>query len=157
MGNIFGKQLFLEKKQTERLRKADTTVKTVFLVRFSLTNKADLMKRFSYFATNRKFRNTAFIVALASCLLGASTGCAIFDKKTDNDAKIAEFEEDAETDEKKDDADADVFDSERKEQSNMSDFVSSFGRKSKNKKEVAPGQTFLMSDKAKEIYANTER
>ena len=115
------------------------------------------MQRFFIFNTSRQFRNVVLTAALASCFLGASSGCAIFNKKSNNDAKISEFEEDPEDAGKNEDGEETVFDSERKKQSDMSDFVSSFGRKSKNKKEVDPGQTFLMSDKAKEIYANTER
>lgn len=115
------------------------------------------MKRFSVFSPNRRFRNVFLIATFAAALLGASSGCAIFGKKTDNDAKISEFEEDSEENDQNKDNETTVFDSERTKQSDMSDFVSSFGRKSKNKKEVDPGQTFLMSDKAKEIYANTER
>ena len=115
------------------------------------------MKRFSFFNAFPRFCNAFLIVALIAPLLGASSGCAIFDKKSDGDSKIAEFEDDAEKKEVGDDAEATAFDAERKKQSGLSDFVSSFGRKSKEKKEVDPGQTFLMSDKAKEIYANTER
>lgn len=115
------------------------------------------MQRFFIFAPRFQFRNAVLTAALASCLLGASSGCVIFNKKTDNDAKISEFEEDPEESDEDKENETTVFDSERKKQSDMSDFVSSFGRKSKDKKEVAPGQTFLLSDKAKEIYANTER
>ena len=115
------------------------------------------MKRFSPFSANANFRNAALSVALLAGLLGASSGCAIFDKKSDGDSKISEFEDDAEENEKNNDAEPNAFESERKELSKTSDYVSSFGRKSKTKKEVSPGQTFLMSDKAKEIYANTER
>lgn len=115
------------------------------------------MQRFTIFSTNRQFCRVILAAALASCFLGASTGCVIFNKKSNNDTKISEFEEDPEDDGKTEDGETTVFDSERKKQSDMSDFVSSFGRKSKNKKDVDPGQTFLMSDKAKEIYANTER
>ena len=115
------------------------------------------MKRFSFLSANVNFRNAALSVALIACLLGAASGCAIFDKKSDGDAKISEFEDDAEENEKNKDSEPTVFESERKKQSDMSEYVSAFGRKSKTKKEVSPGQTFLMSDKAKEIYANTER
>lgn len=115
------------------------------------------MKLFSFFAKDSFFCNAVLTAALGACLLGASSGCAIFSKKNNNDAKISEFEEDAEEDGKNNDSEKTVFDSERAKQSDMSDFVSSFGRKSKTKKAVDPGQTFLMSDKAKEIYANTER
>ncbi len=115
------------------------------------------MKQFSIFNANNGFRNVALIAALAAPLLVASSGCAVFGKKTDGDAQISEFEENVNENADGDDSDASVFDSERKKQSGLSDFVSSFGRKSKDKKEVDPGQTFLMSDKAKEIYANTER
>lgn len=115
------------------------------------------MKRYPIFSANAPLRNLALTAALIAGILGASSGCAIFNKKSDGNAKINEFEEDAaETGSGKDSED-NFFDSERKKQSDMSDFVSSFGRKSKSKKDVDPGQTFLMSDKAKEIYANTER
>lgn len=115
------------------------------------------MKRFFIFNENRNFRNVVLIAALTSVFLAASSGCAIFGKKNNDDAKVSEFEEDPEKSENSGDSDVSVFDAERKKQSEMSDFVSSFGKKSKNKKEVDPGQTFLMSDRAKEIYANTER
>lgn len=116
------------------------------------------MKRFFIFTANRNFRNAVIVATLTSCLLGASTGCALFGKKTDKEAaKISEFEEDSEENAKNEDSESTVFDSEREKQSDLSNFVSSFGRKSKDKKAVDPGQTFLMSDKAKEIYANTER
>ena len=115
------------------------------------------MKRFRIFSANAPVRNVALTAALIAGLLGASSGCAIFNKKSGDDAKIAEFEEETAENESGKDSEENFFDSERKKQSDMSDFVSSFGRKSKNKKTVDPGQTFLMSDKAKEIYANTER
>ena len=115
------------------------------------------MKQFSLLGANVHFRNVALIAALIAPLLGAASGCAIFDKKSDGDSKISEFEDDAEENADAEDSDGSVFDAERKKQSGMSDFVSSFGRQSKEKKKVDPGQTFLMSDKAKEIYANTER
>ena len=115
------------------------------------------MKRFSFFALNKKFRNAVLFATAATCLLGATNGCALFGKKNEKDVKISEFEEDSEENAKNADSEGSVFDSEREKQSEMSNFVSSFGRKSQDKKAVAPGQTFLMSDKAKEIYANTER
>lgn len=50
-----------------------------------------------------------------------------------------------------------VFDSEREKQSQLSEYLAQTGRSSKAKKKVSSGDTFLLSDKAKEIYANTER
>lgn len=51
-----------------------------------------------------------------------------------------------------------AFDSARDEHENLAEYVASAGRKNpKEKKEIDPGQTFLLSDKAKEIYRNTER
>lgn len=51
-----------------------------------------------------------------------------------------------------------VFDKQRSEQEKMSDYVASAGRENpKEKKEASRGQTFLLSDKAREIYNNTER
>ncbi|MBQ6826602.1 MAG: hypothetical protein IJO46_01200, partial [Thermoguttaceae bacterium] len=109
------------------------------------------MKHFLIFTASSKFRNAISLALLSVCLLGASSGCAHFSKKTDPNAKISEFEEDSESVEDNG-AKETVFDTERGKQSEMSDFVSSFGRKSKTKRTVDPGQTFLMSDKAKEIY-----
>ena len=52
----------------------------------------------------------------------------------------------------------DVFNTEREKQNELSEFLAQNGRKSKTKKSsVHPGDDFLLSDKAKEIYANTER
>ena len=51
----------------------------------------------------------------------------------------------------------DVFAKERKKQREMSDFLAENGRDSKKKSKVRPGDDFLLSSKAKEIYANTER
>ncbi|MBR4832748.1 MAG: hypothetical protein IKU86_00235 [Thermoguttaceae bacterium] len=117
------------------------------------------MKRRSLFLLNAVRRDALLVAALSVCVLSASSGCAVFGKKSPQNSQVAEFDESEETEKSTEtkDKDASVFDAEREKQSGLSDFVSQFGRKSKTKKEVDPGQTFLMSDKAKEIYANTER
>lgn len=51
-----------------------------------------------------------------------------------------------------------VFDKESENQNELAKFAASAGRKDPNeKKKVSKGQTFLLSDKAREIYENTER
>lgn len=75
--------------------------------------------------------------------------------KKDKNEDANAFEEVEKNDEEED---ASVFDSERKKQKEMSDYVAQNGRsKDSKKKKISNGDTFLMSDKAKEIYANTER
>ena len=66
-------------------------------------------------------------------------------------------DEEFETDEFEEEEESSVFDSERKKQRELSEFVADTGRSSKSKKKVRRGDDFLLSDKAKEIYANTER
>ena len=69
-------------------------------------------------------------------------------------AEEAELDEDEEDESEKED----VFAKERKKQREMSNFLAENGRDSKSKKsKVRPGDDFLLSSKAKEIYANTER
>jgi hypothetical protein len=83
------------------------------------------------------------------------TGCSTFNGKKKNKDHAGQFEEDDEPD--LDDGQS-IFDSERKKQNELSAFVAQNGRKSKSKTStVRPGDDFLLSDKAKEIYANTER
>lgn len=83
----------------------------------------------------------AFVAVLCPLLV---SGCAMFSKDKSSDDKKA--------------AEGSVFESQRSEEGKMSDFVASAGRKNpKEKKNVSLGETFLLSDKAKEIYANTER
>lgn len=51
-----------------------------------------------------------------------------------------------------------AFEKTREEQSDLAAYTASAGRANpKEVKEVSPGQTFLLSSKAKEIYRNTER
>ena len=83
---------------------------------------------------------------LISCLAGlfCLSGCAIFSKKEPkNDADPA--------------AEA-VLERERTEQEKMSDYAASAGRANpREKKEANKGETFLLSDTAKDIYNNLER
>ncbi len=118
------------------------------------------MKHRVFFFSNAVRRDALLVAALSVCVLGAASGCAVFGKKSPREpSAVAEFEETEESEKSSEtaDKDASAFETEREKQSGLSDFVSQFGRKSKTKKEVDPGQTFLLSDKAKEIYANTER
>ena len=90
------------------------------------------------------------VCALAALGTLSLSGCSIFKGKT-QEKDVDEFEEFAEEEDS-------VFESERKKLSETSEFVAQNGRKSKSKKTaVRPGDDFLLSDKAKEIYANTER
>ncbi len=58
----------------------------------------------------------------------------------------------------KDDAMEAAFEAQRSEQSKMSSFAASARKKGSGEEEPAGrGEMFLLSDKAKEIYANTER
>ena len=59
----------------------------------------------------------------------------------------------------KEDAVQAAFEALRSQQSQMSGFVASAGKKkgSESEKPGGTGEMFLLSDKAREIYANTER
>ena len=61
--------------------------------------------------------------------------------------------------EPKEDAVQAAFEAQRSQQSRMSSFVASAGRKRgpESEKPGGSGEMFLLSDKAREIYANTER
>lgn len=87
------------------------------------------------------------ILFLLSC-----PSCSIFKGTThDSEKSSAEFSESEIEDEP-----GSVFDSERKKQKDLAEMVAKTGSQNKKKK-VRPGDDFLLSDKAKEIYANTER
>ncbi|MDO5553632.1 MAG: hypothetical protein Q4G68_07700 [Planctomycetia bacterium] len=89
-----------------------------------------------------KKRLLAISILLTALLLPALSGCSLF-KGTKKEAP---------------DAEKTVFEEQRSEQDNLAAFVASAGRANpKEKKEASPGQTFLLSSKAKEIYNNTER
>lgn len=97
--------------------------------------------------TARTYRRVMPIL-LTVCLLLCTglSGCALFSglRGDKNDEPIADqFDEVEEP---------------RSEGDKMSDYAASAGRANPNeKKKVDPGQTFLLSSKAKEIYQNTER
>ncbi|MBO7725591.1 MAG: hypothetical protein J6S40_03895 [Thermoguttaceae bacterium] len=61
--------------------------------------------------------------------------------------------------EPKEDAVHAAFEAQRSQESQMSAFAASAGKKrgSESEKPAGTGEMFLLSDKAKEIYANTER
>lgn len=72
------------------------------------------------------------------------SGCAFFQRGAGKSAEDAAAES--------------AFETQRSEQEKMSEFAASAGRKNPNEKRSVPKwETFLLSDKAKEIYANTER
>ncbi len=100
---------------------------------------------FSYF---RKSGMNAFqsllVILCVTCILIGQTGCS-FSKKT------ADTEDNKEKEQS-------IFEKERENQSSLAKFAASAGRENPNeKKKVSKGQTFLLSDKAREIYENTER
>ncbi len=104
-----------------------------------------------YPATSR--RN--FCLFLAFALVSSTIGCSTFkNSKKENSSHFDDKlkDEAQQTTEKER-----VFDSERARQDQLSEYVAQTGRSSKTKKKVSSGDTFLLSDKAKEIYANTER
>lgn len=81
-------------------------------------------------------------ILLTALLLPGFAGCSVFKgmKKESPEAEKTVFEE------------------QRSEQDTLAAYVASAGRADpKEKKEASPGQTFLLSSKAKEIYNNTER
>lgn len=92
-----------------------------------------------------KTGHKAAILSLAVLLILSSlSGCALFSGK-----KSAE---------PADTAEAAVFDRERTEQEKLSDFAASAGRTNPHeKKQADKGQTFLLSNTAKDIYNNLER
>lgn len=87
-------------------------------------------------------RRMAPIFALALIFCPALTGCALFSRhKSDGSEK-----------------EVSAFEQQRSDVDKMSEFAASAGRSNpREKKEADPGQTFLLSSKAKEIYNNTER
>lgn len=111
-------------------------------------------ERFSSVCSRRSFclqgAGILFLLTMAN-----QVGCSTLKGKKKSKDDVSDFEEDEDSDS---DEEESVFDSERKKQNELSDFVAQNGRKSKSKKStVRPGDDFLLSDKAKEIYANTER
>lgn len=90
------------------------------------------------------------------CAVGLS-GCALVDKFSFKKYKTVEKVEKTEKAADAAKVDKKVFDTESDEQDEMADLVSETGRGGKEKREIPPGETFLLSDKAREIYANTER
>ena len=82
------------------------------------------------------------ILALCAAFLLPLGGCALTQKNgPEEDAVQAAFE------------------AQRSQQSRMSSFVASAGKKqdAESEKTVGTGEMFLLSDRAREIYANTER
>ena len=104
--------------------------------------------------TRRRFCQTLTFMLLGGAVFTA-TGCSVFKGKE----KGVEQSEAFEIDDKEEEGEEkeDVFAKERKKQREMSDFLAENGRDSKKKSKVRPGDDFLLSSKAKEIYANTER
>jgi len=89
--------------------------------------------------SRRRFCLAFLGASLIPCVSGCST------TKSQKKKKSEEFEDEDEDSKKRDGG------------SELSDYVAQTGRGSKEKKKLSKGDTFLMSDKAREIYANTER
>lgn len=89
-------------------------------------------------------QNVLFRLFLCLIAVGfVASGCASFGHNKDKETKKTEKT---------------AFDKARGEQSDLAAFTASAGRSNpKEEKKVHPGQTFLLSSKAKEIYQNTER
>jgi|BioPla2DNA2_1021312.scaffolds.fasta_scaffold13551_3 arsenate reductase-like glutaredoxin family protein len=99
-------------------------------------------------------RNLCLLLTFA--LIFTTTGCSTFKSIKSNLSNHGnEFEVGAEV--KEEEVEKSVFDSERERQTKLTEYVAKTGRSSKSNKKLSNGDTFLMSDKAKEIYANTER
>ncbi len=93
------------------------------------------------------------LIASLSFLVFPISGCSTLKGKKEKERSVREFDDEDKTEEEKI-----VFNTEREKQSELSEFLAQNGRQSKTKKKaVHPGDDFLLSDKAKEIYANTER
>ncbi len=108
------------------------------------------------FFLDKSSRRVFFLQALVASLLTLVlpiSGCSTFKGKREKERSVHEFDNEERTG-----AEKDVFSSEREKQSELSEFLAQNGRKTKTKNSlVRPGDDFLLSDKAKEIYANTER
>lgn len=84
-------------------------------------------------------------------------GCSVLKNRKKRGDAGEEFEDEETECEDRDSEQTSIFDSEREKQSQLSEYAARTGRTSKEKKKISKGDTFLLSDKAKEIYANTER
>ncbi|MBS7336353.1 MAG: hypothetical protein KIG81_00655 [Thermoguttaceae bacterium] len=89
---------------------------------------------------------------MISIFLFSCPGCSIFKGATrESDNSSVAFSED-----KTEDESDSFFETERKKQKELAEMVANTGSQNKKRK-VRRGDDFLLSDKAKEIYANTER
>ncbi len=91
--------------------------------------------------SRRRFFST---ILGASLILGAC-GCSTTKSQKKKNEEFADEDEDDDSSKKRD------------QDSDMSDYVAKMGRGSKEKKKVSRGDTFLLSDKARQVYENTER
>ena len=111
--------------------------------------KKDVMR---YSLTTR--RN--FCLFLTFAFFHSTVGCSLF--KSEKKGRCSDFSDQFDDEDQNQVTEKEnVFDSERDRQSQLSEYLAQTGRSSKTKKKVSSGDTFLFSDKAKEIYANTER
>lgn len=95
---------------------------------------------------------TRCFVYLMICefIFGGVTGCSLLRKSKKNNESVCITDLDM--------SEQNFLNCESEKQSAvLSEYVTQISRSSKEKKKVSVGDTFLMSDKAKEIYANTER
>ena len=92
--------------------------------------------------SRRRFFST---ILGASLILGACGCSTTKSQKKEKNEEFADEDEDDDSSKKRD------------QDSDMSDYVAKMGRGSKEKKKVSRGDTFLLSDKARQVYENTER
>lgn len=95
--------------------------------------------KMSHFIPFKKILGSLLLIGI---VLFTFNGCALFGEKKSQ----------------KNDIDVEMAKDKKSEEEDLGEYVASYGRSDpKAKKKIDPGQTFLFSEKAKEIYANTER
>ncbi len=109
-----------------------------------------MKKGYAYFS---KIPRRSFYFFLLATFFSFQIGCSTF--SSGRKERISDFDDGRQK--KNEENHKNVFASERTRQSQLSEYMAQTGRSSREKKNVSTGDTFLLSDKAKEIYANTER
>ncbi|MDO4585669.1 MAG: hypothetical protein Q4C95_00060 [Planctomycetia bacterium] len=95
--------------------------------------------KMSHFISSKKILESFLLIGI---VLFTFNGCALFGEKKSQ----------------KNNVDVEIAKDNKSQEEDLGEYVASYGRSDpKAKKKIDPGQTFLFSDKAKEIYANTER
>lgn len=134
------------------MKMLDITVKTIVRSLFSKGSKmlSEFLPRFQLRYSESPQKGVSLI--LISIFLFSCPGCSIFKGATrESDNSSVAFSED-----KTEDESDSFFETERKKQKELAEMVANTGSQNKKRK-VRRGDDFLLSDKAKEIYANTER